>query len=199
VAEQHDDQLLRRRLSDGDQSVLESILRAYGPKIEGWLRKKYRQQLDREEIRDVLSSALCRLWNVRAQYDPAKSSLRSFFQLLADHEAIDVIRSAWHRARTHEVRLGDLANGIADRAPSAPADFDPAPDNGHTKMIRDLRTCMDSLNESSRRILLNDASGDDSVPRAILAQQLSLSQSGIRVARKRGLDKLREAMKKLGY
>jgi RNA polymerase sigma factor (sigma-70 family) len=199
VAEQHDDQLLRRRLSDGDQSVLESILRAYGPTIAGWLRNKYRQQLNREEIRDVLSTALCRLWNVRDRYDPAKSSLRGFFFLLARHEAVDMLKSAWHSSRRCEVQLGDSANGIADRAPSAPADLDPGPDDGHSRMIHDLKTCMDDLNESSRRILWHDACSDDGVPSAILAQELNISKSAVRVARKRGLDKLREAMKKLGY
>jgi RNA polymerase sigma factor (sigma-70 family) len=200
VAEQHDDQLLRQRLINGDSSVLESILRAYGPAIAGWLRQKYQQQLDREEIRDVLSTALWRLWNVRERYDPAKSSLRSFFFLLARHEAVDTLKSGWHSSRRYEVRLGDAVNGIAGKAPSAAADLNPEEDDKHSKKIRDLKTCMDNLNESSRRILWDDAcSNDDGVPSGILAQELNISESAVRVARKRGLDKLREAMKKLGY
>jgi RNA polymerase sigma factor (sigma-70 family) len=199
VAEQHDEQLLRQRLSDGDQFVLKSILRAYGPTIAGWLRHKYRQQLNREAIDDVLSTALCRLWDVRDRYDPAKSSLRGFFFLLARHAAVDMLKSGWHSSRRREVQLGDSVNGIADKASSAPAELDPERDDGHAKMIRDLKTCMDNLNESSRRILWNDACGDDGVPSGVLAQELHISKSAVRVARKRGLDKLREAMKKLGY
>jgi RNA polymerase sigma factor (sigma-70 family) len=200
VAEQHDDQLLSQRLLSGDQSVLESILRAYGPAIAGWLRHKYEQRLDREEIRDVLSTALWKLWYVRERYDPAKSSLRSFFFLLARHEAVDTLKSGWHSSRRYEVRLGDAANSIADKTPVVPPDPDPGGDDEHSKKIRDLKTCMDNLNESSRRILWDDAcSNNDGVPSGILAQELNISESAVRVARKRGLDKLREAMKKLGY
>jgi RNA polymerase sigma factor (sigma-70 family) len=200
VAEAHDDQRLRQRLLDGDSSVLESILRAYGPTIAGWLRHKYDQQLDREEIRDVLSAALWKLWNSRERYDPAKSSLRGFFFLLARHEAVDILKSGWHSSRRCEVNLGNSASGIADRAPAAPADVVPEGDDGKAKIFRDLKTCMDKLNESARRILWDDAcSHDNGVPSGILAQELKISESAVRVARKRGLDKLREAMKKLGY
>ena len=69
MSQKHDDHLLIERLSAGDSSVLESILRAYGPAIAAWMRQKYQSQLDREEIRDVLSAALWRLWSVRERYD----------------------------------------------------------------------------------------------------------------------------------
>jgi RNA polymerase sigma factor (sigma-70 family) len=200
VADQGDDQLLSQRLLNGDPSVLESILRAYGPPISVWLRHKYEQRLDREEIRDVLSAALCKLWYVRERYNPAKSSLRNFFFLLARHVAVDMLKSGWHSSRRYEVCLGDAANGIADKALPGPPDLDPGGDDKHSKKIRDLKACMDNLNESSRRILWDDAcSNDDGVPSGILAHELNISESAVRVARKRGLDKLREAMKKLGY
>jgi RNA polymerase sigma factor (sigma-70 family) len=185
---------------NGDPAVLESILRAYGPGIAGWLRHKHEQRLLREEIRDILSTALWKLWNARERYDPARSSLRSFFFLLARNEAVDTLKSRWHSSRRHEVPLGDAANGIADKARSALPEVDPVGADVHSKKIRDLKACMDNLNESSRRILWDDAcSNDDGVPSGILAQELRISESAVRVARKRALDKLREAMKKLGY
>jgi RNA polymerase sigma factor (sigma-70 family) len=200
VAEQHDDQPLSQRLLNNDPSVLESVLRAYGPAIAGWLSHKHEQRLDREELRDILSTALSKLWEVRERYDPAKSSLRSFFFLLARHAAIDVLKSRWHSSRRNEVHLGDAANDIAEKATSAPAHLDPAGDHERSKKIRDLKACMDNLNDSSRRILWDDAcSKDDGVPSGILAKELNLSESAVRVARKRGLDKLREAMRKIGY
>jgi RNA polymerase sigma-70 factor (ECF subfamily) len=200
VAEQEDDQLLRQRLQQGDPSVLESILRTYGPAIAGWLRHKYAPGLDREEIRDILSDALWKLWKGRERYDPAKSSLRSYFFLLARHQAVDTLKSGWHAARRCEVRLREDVNGLAGKKPAAPANPDRKDADGYARKLRDLMTCMDDLNESSRRVLWEDAcSKDDGVPSGILAQELKLSESAVRVARKRGLDKLREAMKKLGY
>jgi RNA polymerase sigma factor (sigma-70 family) len=200
VAQEHDDQLLGQRLLNSDQSVLESILRAYGPAIAGWLRHKHENRLDREEIRDVLSSAIVKLWDVRARYDPAKRSLRSFVFMLARNAAVDTLKSAWHSSRRYEVRLGDAAGAIAAKTLPEEDDLDPPGDDPHSQKIRDLTACMDDLNESSRRILWEDARSKESVtPAAILAQELNISESAVRVARKRGLEKLREAMRKLGY
>jgi RNA polymerase sigma factor (sigma-70 family) len=198
--EEHDDSLLGRRLSDGDCSVLDCILRAYGPRVGGWLRHKYAGRFGSQEIRDILAMALHKLWQERDRYDPAKASLRGYFFLIARCAAVDAIRQGRHSSHGREILLGDRADRIAarERAPSEDADLEA--DAERSQQVKDLSDCLDKLNESSRYIILADARSNDGVVASeILARELSMSESAVRVARKRGLDRLREAMGKLGY
>jgi RNA polymerase sigma factor (sigma-70 family) len=193
---EHDDTLLGRRLSSGDSSVLELILRTYGPAVGGWLRHKYAGRLGGEDIRDILACALWKLWRERERYDPNKSSLRSFFFLIARCEAVDLLRQG---SRVSEVHLDEEAAGIAARESTARAASDPE-DRGRSREIQDLNQCMRKLNESSRYILWADAcSHGEVVPSEILAKELDMSESAVRVARKRGLEQLRRDMRELGY
>jgi RNA polymerase sigma factor (sigma-70 family) len=193
---EHDGTRLGRRLSSGDSSVLELILRTYGPAVGGWLRHKYAGKLGSEDIRDILACSLWKLWRERERYDPSKSSLRSFFFLIARCEAVDMLRQG---SRVSEILLGDEAASIAAREPAARSASDPE-DRGRSQEIQDLNQCMSNLNESSRYILWADAcSHGEVVPSEILARELDMSESAVRVARKRGLDKLRSGMKELGY
>ncbi len=68
------------------------------------------------------------------------------------------------------------------------------------KKLQDLKTSFAKLPEVQQRILLADAATEDGVASSdVLAEELDIGEANVRVYRKRGLDRLREEMRKLGH
>jgi RNA polymerase sigma factor (sigma-70 family) len=191
------DLILRFRV--GDQTVLEDLLRVLVPPIRVALRRKFSGHLDYHEIEDVIIVGFRKLWGVHTTYDPAKSPLKAFFYEIAYHEAVDTLRRKTKRARVRLVPLGDpveycIASPLAD--PDGEADSD----TPRSKLMSDLDTCLKLLTERERKILLADAHSHSGVANSqMLAQELGMSESGVRVNRMRGLDKLRRLLGTLGH
>src|SRR5262245_43251051 len=87
---------LALRLRQGDADALEAVLRTLGPRVAAGLKKRH-PALGAEDIEDVLSVASHRLWQNRSQYDPARGSLASWFFIIADNLAKDVLKKEARR------------------------------------------------------------------------------------------------------
>jgi RNA polymerase sigma factor (sigma-70 family) len=191
------DLILRFRV--GDQTVLEDLLRILVPPIRVALRRKFYGLLDYHEIEDVIIVGFRKLWGVHSTYDPAKSPLKAFFQKIAYHEAVDTLRRKTKRARMRLVPLGDPVEYCIATPPASP-DGEADSDTPRSKLMTDLDTCLKLLTERERKILLADAHSHDGVANSqMLARELGMSESGVRVNRMRGLDKLRRLLGKLGH
>jgi RNA polymerase sigma factor (sigma-70 family) len=193
------DLILRFRV--GDQTVLEDLLRILVPPVRVALRRKFSAQLDYHEIEDVIIVGFRKLWGVHATYDPAKSPLKSFFYQIAYHEAVDTLRRKTKRARMQLVPIGDRVEyAIAGPPASSDGDGEADSDAPRSKLMTDLDTCLKFLTERERKILLADAHSQGGVANSqMLAKELGMSESGVRVNRKRGLDKLRRLLGRLGH
>src|SRR5262249_46242247 len=194
-----DDLDLIRRFQVGDQTVLEDLLRILVPPIRVALRRKFFGQLDYHEIEDVIIVGFRKLWGVHSTYDPAKSPLKGFFYEIAYHEAVDTLRRKTNRARVRLVPLGDRVDYCITSPPAAP-DGEADSDAPRSKLMTDLDTCLKLLSERERKILLADAHSQGGVANSqMLARELGMSESGVRVNRMRGLDKLRKLLGNLGH
>lgn len=99
------DQRLAAALREHREEALEEILRSYGAAVIEVLNVKYTKRLGvlrYEDIEDVVSIALRRVWESRSSYDQNKQSLRAWFYCIADNAAKDVLRHGWHKARSLE-------------------------------------------------------------------------------------------------
>ncbi len=97
------------------------------------------------------------------------------------------------------VPLGDRVDYCIANPP-ANSDGDADSDAPRSKLMTDLDTCLKLLNDRERKILLADAHSHSGVASSqMLAQELGMSESGVRVNRMRGLDKLRRLLGKLGH
>ncbi len=204
----NDEQPLGRRLRDGDEVVLEILLREHGATIRAVLRQKFPTGLDHGDFEDILAIALFRVWSRRGQFDPDRGSLRAWFYRIAANVTKDVLRYGWQKARQLEVRyepaaLSDVAverpvtEAAAANATHTAAETDGA-STGETfdeRLRRELRAIVDELPEAQRRIILADAaSRDGKVSSDHLSQELGIPPGTVRVYRRRALARLRNEL-----
>ena len=89
---QIDDEELALRMMEGDESALVTALKAYGPKIKGYLRNQFGDHLDKSERDYVFQTSLVKFWNRISTYDTSKGSLRGWWIRIARNSALDHIR-----------------------------------------------------------------------------------------------------------
>ena len=191
---------LGERLRAADEQTLAEILRLYGPFVIAILRSRFQGVLSLNDIDDVVSIALFRLWQARENYDGMKSSLRVWFLRIAENAARDVLKFGWHKARRKEVST----------EPPRLAEYADPRKNGHAEAAEigllerpeqsDLREILADLPEAQRRIVLADALSRDRVASSeYLAAELEIPVASVPVYRKRAIDKIRKELKRRGY
>lgn len=194
---------LAERLHESDQGCLEDILRAFGAGILGLLRRRFRDALREEDLEDVLSIGLYRLWNSRQKYELERASLRVWLYRICENAARDVLRMGWQKARAREVSSSvalPSSLGIAAASSSDLSDGVPQREVPPTAMQHDLKEVLSELPEVQRTILLADAAARDSVACSQrLGDELGLPASTVRVYRKRAMDRVRRELLARGY
>ncbi|MDM4018231.1 RNA polymerase sigma factor [Roseiconus lacunae] len=89
---QIDDEDLALRMMEGEEGALRAALKAYGPKVKGFLRKQFGDQLDQSEVDYVFQQALINFWSKISTYDTDKGSLRGWWIRIARNAAISHLR-----------------------------------------------------------------------------------------------------------
>lgn len=137
IVPEHDDVLLVRRMAAGDGEALgllydrhAAVLLAVGMRILG----------DRQAAEDLVHDVLMECWRKAGDYDPSRSSVRTWLILRCRSRALDRRGSA---PRTRTVALDDL--GAVELASPAPAAA-----SGDTERVR---AALDALPEVQRQVL----------------------------------------------
>lgn len=193
---------LSQRLLENDQSCLDDILRSFGAGILGLLRRRFRDVLREEDLEDVLSMGLFRLWNSRDRYQVERASLRVWWYRICENAARDVLRMGWQKARALEVNPGNSLAGLSERrysrvigSQSAASTVSPPDAVNH-----DLKEVLSELPDVQRAILLADAAARDDVACSQrLGDELGLPASTVRVYRKRAMDRVRRELIARGH
>lgn len=195
---------LAMALLDDEESVLEEILRRFGPDILEVLHGRFAKRLGAlryEDIEDVVSVALDRLWKGRAKYDDSKQSIRAWFYCIAENVALDVLKHGWYKARRLEENLGqDL---LEEKATTVEPKSAVASRDGNKKMAKeagDLQTVLKKLPDVQRAIVMADAAcRDGNASNEYLADELGIPAANVRVYRGRAYTTIRKEMRKLGH
>jgi RNA polymerase sigma factor (sigma-70 family) len=193
---------LSQRLLENDQGCLEDILRSFGAGIIGLLRRRFGEVLREEDLEDVLSIGLFRLWNSRDRYQVEQASLRVWWYRICENAARDVLRMGWQKARAREVNSDDSLGGISERRFSQVYDAESAPSTvpPPAAVHHDLKEVLSELPDVQRAILLADAAARDDVACSRrLGDDLGLPASTVRVYRKRAMDRVRRELIARGH
>jgi RNA polymerase sigma factor (sigma-70 family) len=154
-----EDANLAQRLLENDQGCLEEILRLFGAGIWGLLRRRFREVLRAEDLEDVLSIGLFRLWLRRDRFQLDRVSLRVWLYRICENAARDVLRMGWKKARAREVNSDDALLGISERTTSLQPESERPPPPVH----HDLKEVLSEIPDVQRAILLADAAAKDGV------------------------------------
>ena len=198
---------LTQRLLDDDEHVLDDILRAFGPMILAVLGKRFDGILREQDLEDVLSIGLFRMWTSRRRYDGQKASLKVWLFRIVENAAKDVLRHGWHKARQLEIHSTAALTGTIDRTQSGnptengfQSTTEESAAQTPSQLQMDLREIISELPAEQRTIIAADSSTKDGVASSEwLAETLSLSKSSVRVYRKRAMDRIRKELAKRGY
>lgn len=186
-----------RRLKTGDESVLEDLLRTIGPRVDALLKARH-PFIKAEDREEFLVEALYRVWQARAQFDPAKGSLQAWYFSIAENLLKD--RYKRKRCPEHLCDPSDLVEAQTLRHRSCrwddtPEFVTPSPE------ARILGDILDQLTDVERRIVLAYAhTGGQGQWAVDLAEELSadlgvdIRPGTIRVKRIRIYDKIRKRM-----
>lgn len=192
---------LDAQLRDGDERVLEAILRIHGPPILALLKQRFVGSLSITDFEDVLAVALFRIWQNRSQFDPKLATLRVWFFRIAENTARDVLKHGWHKARQLErsVEPEFLSAVIDIRSPEQPVSKVNGTPTSVSQRIpsEQLHELLSLLPENQRRILLADANSPDGIVASRdLARELGIPQGTVRVYRRRALESLRREIER---
>ena len=197
-----EDAELSQRLLENDQGCLDDILRSFGAGILGLLRHRFRDVLREEDLEDVLSMGLFRLWTSRDRYQADRASLRVWWYRICENAARDVLRMGWQKARAREVNSDDSLAGVSERRSPSVFDSESAANtvSPPTAVHHDLKEVLSELPEVQRAILLADAAARNDVACSQrLADDLGLTASTVRVYRKRAMDRVRRELVARGH
>lgn len=190
---------LSERLLADDEQVLEDVLRTFGPPIRAVLCRKYRGVLTGDDIEDVLAIGLFRFWVNRHRFDEQKGTLRVWFFRIVDNAARDVLKHGWHKARRLETAVEpSVLATFADHRQNGRDNRRTGPNMSAAQM--EIREIVDSLPAVQKSIVMADAlTRDGTASSQLLAEELNLPASTVRVYRKRALDKIRTELKRRGH
>lgn len=193
---------LAQRLLENDQSCLEEILRLFGAGILGLLRRRFRGVLREEDLEDVLSIGLFRLWLSRERFQLDRASLRVWLYRICENAARDVLRMGWQKARAREVNSDDALLGCCEQQSSSEyeADNPMLTETTPSAVHHDLKEVLSEIPNVQRAILLADAAAKDGVACSQrLSDELGIPPSTVRVYRRRALERVRREMLARGH
>jgi DNA-directed RNA polymerase specialized sigma24 family protein len=186
--------IMAGRLKAGDESVLVEILAAFGPPIISVLGQKYPSLAGYAE--DVLAEALHSLWRNRGVYDPRRTPLRRWFFIVAEHIAIDWIRSNWQTTRRAEAGGGqEEIEVVQEDGRDISHEF-----ASMTKIEKCIYEIVSQLSITDQKILHAHARSEEGEAWAAdLSGEIGLKPGAIRVRLGRIHGQIEEEMGRRGY
>ncbi len=174
---------------EGDPQGLRQLLEDYGGVVRERLRRKFSKVLDDSELDEAMALTAIRVWQSAASYDAGRGSLRAWVSVIATNCALKMLGARARRG--HELRP-DLDGW---HAPGAAA----SATTGRQRLLADAHACLQKLPGLQREVLLADLRAGGAAPAAELAKRLGTSANSIYVSRNKGLERLRQKLRVLGY
>jgi RNA polymerase sigma factor (sigma-70 family) len=181
------------RLWDNDETVVETILRSYGPTLVRCLHSKYKCLLTLEDVEELVADAVLILWRDRKQYQD-KWKVRTVLYRIADCDAKDLVSKGWQKVRQRE------ATGVEEFLASHPARTPTAdvvkPNKKREQLLNDVREAMESLPSPQREILWAKAMAPDGeVTAGMIANELGIPTTTVRTYLKRAKESVAKKLK----
>lgn len=174
-----------QKVADGDERAFAELYDRFSAPLFSLMR----QMLDDvQEAEDLLQDGFVNLWDKAANYDPGKGRAFSWAMMIFRHKAIDRIR-----ARGRQTRLIEQAANEPTRwsGSAGPRSDDAADDQDRASLARNALTALPS--EQRRLIELAFLKG---LTHQGIAEALGMPLGTVKTGIRRGLLRLREALKR---
>ncbi len=184
-----DEEIVRLLQSDRDEG-LRRLIRKYGGRIRGWLRKRYGNILQDCEYDEVLSTASFNAWRYCGRYDSTRGSLGAWYLRIAQHAAIDLLR-----AENRHRHTALIENDVRDRLSEASyAEIFEESTTVRPAQFVQLEAAVNQLPPLQRAIIEADLAANGRAAAERLALRHNTSVSVIYVSRNKAIKRLRKLM-----
>ena len=173
----------------GDEDALRAYIAQYGPKIMGFLQRRYPSIWE-----DAWQETLIQLVNKANRFDPDKGSLRSWSIKLAQNSALSILRVE----RKHQCAE---AHEDIERYQRRPPQEKQSPKQRKQaeRRAEQIRDAINTLPPKERRVIEADLAHPDGKALAgELADAWDTNENAIHQARSRAKKKLREELERRG-
>lgn len=180
---------LALNIACGDEDALRVYIAQYGPKVMGFLRRRYPTIWE-----DAWQETLIRLVNKINRFDPDKGSLRSWSIKLAQNRARSILRAEKKHpsAEAHE----DIER---DQRRPPQEEQSPKQRKQAERRAEQIREAINTLPPKDRRVIEADlAHPDGKAPAGELADVWDTTENAIHQARSRAKKRLREELERRG-
>jgi RNA polymerase sigma factor (sigma-70 family) len=177
-----DDTEIIRRLQEGDQSVLATILKDIIPRHWRLLSRKFGEGISNEDFEDIIAVSLAKVWSKRHSFDYSKGDFSGWFYVILRNSTLDFLRR-------NAPKIEEILTVV------------PLPDTeSSTEEVLEmtLKHTIANLSERERKVLspLFESSG---ISIGDLSKELGISEGAIRQLRFRASQKLKRDLESVGY
>jgi len=178
------------RLLARDADGLRHLAEDHGPRTLAALRSTFGATLPASEIEDVFTSALMRLWEHPAAFDPGQGTLRAWLFVVARNLALTAVRR--HQRERRNLSIEDFDQLVAGLANTRG-------EQDRLRRVADLHGCLTELPPLQRAVLQADLAAHGAARAPDLARRLDTTVQAIYAARHRGRAELARMMQRLGH
>lgn len=176
--------LLRARDAEG----LRRLLRDHGGVVLTRLRSMFRRTLADNDLEQILSDAIERVWATSRSHDPQQGTLRAWLLVIVRNRAIDYLRQ--HRRHNHaQIDFAEVVSWL-ETSPSQ---------QERLRRIADFQGCLRLLPGLQRLVLQADLDADGTASAQVLADRFHIKVAAVYRARTRGRAEVRRMMQRLGH
>lgn len=179
------DEILARRVTQGDSAALEALYDRYAPAILAMALKILR---DRRGAEEVLQETFWRVWKHAGQYQPERGAFAGWLFRITRNLALDTYRRNATRPQETIQMEGD--EPILDRMPDPDMDT-PAQSEGNLK-ARQVQAALRNLPPAQRRVI--ELAYFYGMTRQEIATQTGEALGTIHTRARLGLQRLREIL-----
>ncbi len=190
----YDDIDIAARMMCGEETGVADLIRAYGGRVRGVLKKIFPEIPDDDRDR-ALRYAAFKAERAIDTYDERKASLVTWFARIAINVVIDMLKNGKTNYRK-DIEAG--IDTLEDESVEKPFAEEPA-STVDQDQLNDLQAAIEELPDQLRRVVKADLAAGGQANSADLAEELGLAKSTIRQYRKRYKEMLHTLMMKKGH
>lgn len=179
------DEALLQKAADGDELAFAELYDRFSPPLFSLMLQMIG---DAQEAEDLLQDGFINLWDKATNYDVSKGRAFSWAMMIFRHKAIDRLRSRGRQRRLAEQAANEPELWTGDSAPQADNTAD---DHDQASLVRKALVALPA--EQRRLIELAFLKG---LTHHSIAETLGLPLGSVKTNIRRGLLRLREALKR---
>lgn len=185
-------------MMEGNEEGLRALLRKYGGKVRGALRRRFGTVLDEDQLDEALNLAALRAWRFAHRYDDKLASLGVWFWSVTRNVAKNILREElrWNHGELEFDPEYDPAEWAADDGEEeAPAENEAR----QKKLLADFHTVVGALPPLQKAIIEADLAAGGPAGAAALAAKHGTTKASIYVSRNKARATIAKEMVRLGH